>query len=85
MSSARYSTPIFAAAMIGPAFRFCGVAGVIMMQYSPFADAKALAVYDTFERALAATAEGKRRSPGQQGRIDVAVDAPGLLGVADPE
>jgi methyl acetate hydrolase len=27
-----------------------GVAGVIMMQYLPFADAKALAVYDTFER-----------------------------------
>jgi CubicO group peptidase (beta-lactamase class C family) len=28
-----------------------GIAGVIMMQYLPFADAKALAVYDTFERA----------------------------------
>jgi CubicO group peptidase (beta-lactamase class C family) len=27
-----------------------GLAGVIMMQYVPFADAKALAVYDTFER-----------------------------------
>lgn len=27
-----------------------GVAGVIMMQYLPFADAKALAVYDVFER-----------------------------------
>jgi methyl acetate hydrolase len=27
-----------------------GVAGVILMQYLPFADAKALAVYDTFER-----------------------------------
>ena len=27
-----------------------GVAGVIMMQYLPFADARALAVYDTFER-----------------------------------
>ena len=27
-----------------------GVAGVIMMQYLPFADAKALAVYDIFER-----------------------------------
>ena len=27
-----------------------GVAGVIMMQYLPFADAKALAVYDLFER-----------------------------------
>jgi CubicO group peptidase (beta-lactamase class C family) len=27
-----------------------GIAGVIMMQYLPFADSKALAVYDTFER-----------------------------------
>jgi methyl acetate hydrolase len=27
-----------------------GIAGVIMMQYLPFADAKALATYDTFER-----------------------------------
>jgi CubicO group peptidase (beta-lactamase class C family) len=27
-----------------------GIAGVIMMQYLPFSDAKALAVYDTFER-----------------------------------
>ena len=27
-----------------------GIAGVIMMQYLPFADASALAVYDTFER-----------------------------------
>ncbi|KRQ94086.1 hypothetical protein CQ12_21005 [Bradyrhizobium jicamae] len=27
-----------------------GIAGVIMMQYLPFADARALAVYDTFER-----------------------------------
>jgi CubicO group peptidase (beta-lactamase class C family) len=27
-----------------------GIAGVIMMQYLPFADPKALAVYDTFER-----------------------------------
>jgi methyl acetate hydrolase len=28
-----------------------GIAGVIMMQYLPFADAKALAIYDAFERA----------------------------------
>jgi methyl acetate hydrolase len=28
-----------------------GIAGVIMMQYLPFADAKALAVYDAFEKA----------------------------------
>jgi CubicO group peptidase (beta-lactamase class C family) len=27
-----------------------GIAGVILMQYLPFADAKALALYDTFER-----------------------------------
>ena len=32
---------------IDPARR---IAGVIMMQYLPFADAKALAVYDAFER-----------------------------------
>jgi methyl acetate hydrolase len=29
-----------------------GVAGVILMQYLPFADAKALGVYDAFERAV---------------------------------
>jgi CubicO group peptidase (beta-lactamase class C family) len=29
-----------------------GIAAVIMMQYLPFADAKALAVYDAFERAV---------------------------------
>lgn len=29
-----------------------GVAGVILMQFLPFADAKALAVYDTFERSV---------------------------------
>jgi CubicO group peptidase (beta-lactamase class C family) len=29
-----------------------GVAGVIMMQFRPFADAKALGVYDTFERGV---------------------------------
>jgi CubicO group peptidase (beta-lactamase class C family) len=28
-----------------------GIAGVILMQYLPFADAKALAAYDAFERA----------------------------------
>jgi len=34
----------------------------------------------------AATAEGECRSAGQQGRIDIAVDATGLLlGKADPE
>jgi CubicO group peptidase (beta-lactamase class C family) len=29
-----------------------GVAGVILMQFLPFADSKALAVYDSFERAV---------------------------------
>jgi CubicO group peptidase (beta-lactamase class C family) len=29
-----------------------GIAGVIMMQYLPFADSRALAVYDTFEREV---------------------------------
>jgi CubicO group peptidase (beta-lactamase class C family) len=36
-----------------------GIGGVILMQFLPFADAKALAAYDTFERGvyqLAATA-----------------------------
>jgi CubicO group peptidase (beta-lactamase class C family) len=34
-----------------------GIGGVIMMQYLPFADAKALAVYDAFERAVYKTVE----------------------------
>jgi CubicO group peptidase (beta-lactamase class C family) len=29
-----------------------GIAGVIMMQFLPFADTKALAVYDAFERGV---------------------------------
>jgi hypothetical protein len=29
-----------------------GIAGVIMMQFLPFADEKALRVYDTFERRV---------------------------------
>jgi CubicO group peptidase (beta-lactamase class C family) len=29
-----------------------GIAGVVMMQYLPFADTKALAIYDTFERGV---------------------------------
>jgi CubicO group peptidase (beta-lactamase class C family) len=29
-----------------------GIAGIVMMQYLPFADAKALATYDAFERAV---------------------------------
>jgi methyl acetate hydrolase len=35
-----------------------GIAGVILMQYLPFADAKALAVYDAFERAAYQLANG---------------------------
>ena len=34
-----------------------GIGGVIMMQYLPFADAKALGVYDAFERAVYQTVE----------------------------
>lgn len=37
-----------------------GIAGVIMMQYLPFADAKALAVYDIFERGAYRLAGGER-------------------------
>src|SRR6266566_3668202 len=37
------------------------------------------------KRVLAATVDGKRRSAGQRERIDVAVDASRLLGVAEPE
>src|ERR1700730_1417857 len=37
------------------------------------------------KRASVATADGKRRSARQQGRIDIAVDAPRLLGVAEPQ
>ena len=29
-----------------------GVGGVVMMQFLPFADTKALAIYDTFERGV---------------------------------
>ena len=39
-----------------------GIAGTIMMQYLPFADAKALAAYDAFERgAISSSAPGSRR------------------------
>jgi CubicO group peptidase (beta-lactamase class C family) len=38
-----------------------GIAGVIMMQYLPFADAKALEVYDAFERAVYQMAETTSR------------------------
>ncbi len=37
-----------------------GIAGVIMMQYLPFADAKALAVYDAFERAVYQTIDASQ-------------------------
>jgi CubicO group peptidase (beta-lactamase class C family) len=37
-----------------------GIAGVILMQFLPFADTKALAVYDAFERAVYQTVEEKQ-------------------------
>jgi methyl acetate hydrolase len=37
-----------------------GIAGVIMMQYLPFADAKALSTYDTFERGAYRLVNGER-------------------------
>lgn len=37
-----------------------GIAGVIMMQYLPFADASALAVYDAFERGAYQLAKAKQ-------------------------
>jgi methyl acetate hydrolase len=37
-----------------------GIGGVIMMQYLPFADAKALAVYDAFERGAYQLAKAER-------------------------
>ena len=37
-----------------------GIAGVIMMQYLPFADAKALATYDAFERGAYRLVNGER-------------------------
>jgi CubicO group peptidase (beta-lactamase class C family) len=37
-----------------------GVAGVILMQFLPFADSKALAVYDEFERAVYQLAPSRR-------------------------
>ena len=37
-----------------------GTAGVILMQYLPFADAKALAVYDAFERGAYQLATAER-------------------------
>jgi CubicO group peptidase (beta-lactamase class C family) len=38
-----------------------GIAGVIMMQLLPFADTKALAIYDTFERGVYQVADGSLR------------------------
>ncbi|HYM21887.1 MAG TPA: serine hydrolase domain-containing protein [Vicinamibacterales bacterium] len=36
-----------------------GIAGVILMQFLPFADTKALAVYETFERGVYQIADGR--------------------------
>ena len=35
-----------------------GVSGVVLMQYLPFADTKALAIYDAFERGVYAMIDG---------------------------
>ncbi len=35
-----------------------GIAGVVMMQFLPFADTRALAIYDTFERGVYQLSEG---------------------------
>ena len=40
-----------------------GIAGVVMMQFLPFADTKALAIYDTFERGVYQLADASPR-PG---------------------
>ncbi|MBW8905643.1 MAG: beta-lactamase family protein [Betaproteobacteria bacterium] len=42
-----------------------GIAGVILMQYLPFADAKALAVHEAFERAVYQLAAAEQRSSSQ--------------------
>ena len=39
-----------------------GIAGVILMQFLPFADEKALAVYDAFERAVYQSLAASTRS-----------------------
>src|SRR5439155_22781416 len=39
-----------------------GVAGVVMMQFLPFADTKALAIYDTFERGVYELADALPKS-----------------------
>jgi CubicO group peptidase (beta-lactamase class C family) len=40
-----------------------GIAGVVMMQLLPFADTKALAIYDTFERGVYQLAEASHKQP----------------------
>jgi methyl acetate hydrolase len=39
-----------------------GIAGVVMMQFLPFADTKALSIYDTFERGVYQLADASPRS-----------------------
>jgi methyl acetate hydrolase len=39
-----------------------GIAGVVMMQFLPFADTKALAIYDTFERGVSQLADAALKS-----------------------
>ena len=45
-----------------------GIAGVILMQFLPFADSKALAVYDAFERAV--TRIDMERSSGEHEELE---------------
>ena len=40
-----------------------GIAGVVMMQFLPFADTKALAIYDTFERGVYQLADASPEPP----------------------
>ena len=53
-------SPIVGACSIKAPFPSRGIAGVILMQYLPFADAKALVVYDAFERGAYQLASADR-------------------------
>jgi CubicO group peptidase (beta-lactamase class C family) len=55
-----------------------GIAGVIMMQYLPFADAKALAVYDAFERGRLSARQRRAVESLQSGSASVPTPASDL-------
>ena len=57
-----------------------GIAGVIMMQYLPFADAKALAVYDAFERGAYQLVNASGRNAATPGRHHA---RPGVFDLAE--